>query len=476
MQLTKTDFMHYLRCPKSVWLRKNSPSEYPTGEFSAFLQKLVREGYEVERYVQRLLKVDEGRQVHFQKTFESSDGLFARADAVEQAAGDKIILYEIKSSTSVKDDPSHNHIKDACFQKICAERAGQKVDSVVLVHLNGNYVRHGEIDPEHLLIFADISEKVKEIEIATSAEIDQAITFLKSAVLDKNGCSCLYNSRANHCDTFSLFNLSIPNLSIYSLPRLSQNRRDELITKRIFDLLEIPENIALTPTQARVVKSAKTGAPLVDLNIIRSMLASFQFPLHFLDYETFSSSVPLLDRTSPHKQFPVQYSLHILHENGALEHREYLEQKARLPDSLLANLCSQIGHIGSIVSWHASFEKTQNIEMAELFPEHAQFLETVNSRTVDLEDVFKSAYVDAQFDGSTSIKNILPVLCPKLSYSSLHIQDGTSAMEAWEKLIRTEGDEAAKISDALLRYCELDTFAMVEIYRFLADLCRENTV
>jgi len=36
-------------------------------------------------------------------------------------------LYEVKSSTSVKTDNKHNHIKDACFQKICAERAGKKI-------------------------------------------------------------------------------------------------------------------------------------------------------------------------------------------------------------------------------------------------------------------------------------------------------------------------------------------------------------
>ena len=53
MQLTKTDFIQYLNCSKSLWLLKRDPDNYPYGEFSAFMQKLTREGYEVERYVRQ---------------------------------------------------------------------------------------------------------------------------------------------------------------------------------------------------------------------------------------------------------------------------------------------------------------------------------------------------------------------------------------------------------------------------------------
>ena len=105
-----------------------------------------------------------------------------------------------------------------------------------------------------------------------------------------------------------------------------------------------------------------------------------------------------------------------------------------------------------------------------MFPDKAGFLNDINDRMVDLEDVFKTAYVDAGFDGSTSIKKVLPVICPDLSYKTLEIQDGSSAMEAWQRMINTEKDEADAIANALLSYCKLDTFAMVEIHRFIKDL------
>lgn len=470
MQLSKTDFIQYLNCPKSLWWLKHEPDSYPHGEFSVFMQKLVREGYEVERYVRQFFENDDGRAVDFQTVFETDDGLFARADALERNADGEAILYEIKSSTSVKTDTAHNHIKDACFQKICAERGGQKIDRVYLVHLNGKYVRDGEIDPAALLEFADVTDQVGEIASATEVEIEAALKLLRDIELDRNGCSCLRKSRANHCDTFSLFNPGIPAPSIYSLPRLSQKKRDELITNGIFDLPDVPDDYPLSANQEIVLHAAKAGAAQINLGEIQGFLEDLQYPLYFFDFETYGSAVPLMDGASPHKQFPVQYSLHILDADGALTHKEFLEREARLPGRLIDQMQADIGPEGSIVSWHASFEKTQNREMGKWFPDKATFLNDLNDRMVDLEDLFKTAYVDAQFDGSTSIKKVLPVICPELDYKDLEVQDGSLAMEAWERLIAAEGDEADKIANDLLRYCETDTLAMVEIYRFVAKL------
>jgi len=218
------------------------------------------------------------------------------------------------------------------------------------------------------------------------------------------------------------------------------------------------------------VQAAKSGEPQINASAIREFLSELIFPLHFFDYETFASAVPLLDGASPHKHFPVQYSLHILEEDGPLTHTEYLEREARLPLQLIERMQADTGPSGNIVSWHASFEKTRNREMADVFPEKAEFLNDLNDRMVDLEDVFKTDYVDAGFDGSTSIKKVLPVVCPHLDYGDLDVQDGASAMEARERMINAEPEEAERIANSLLSYCERDTFAMVEIYRFLNEL------
>lgn len=469
MTLTKTDFIHFLNCPKSLWLLKKDPDHYPYGEFSTFMQKLVREGYEVEGYVQQFFESAGDRNVSFQAEFTTDDGLYARVDALENMSDGTTALYEIKSSTSVKTDAKHNHIKDACFQKICAERAGQHIDRVFLVHLNGDYVRNGAIEPGAMLVFADITEAVEDVATETGAEIDTALAFLASDQ-DMSGCSCIEKTHANHCDAFGIFNPEVPTPSVYSLPRLRANKIGDLRSMNVLGLDDVPDDFPLSENQRIVVDSFQDGEPKVDAQAIRKFLSELIFPLYFFDYETFSSAVPLLDRTSPHKHFPVQYSLHILDANGSLHHKEYLERQARLPDRLLERMKGDIGPEGSLVSWHASFEKTQNRKMAALFPDAAVYLSELNDRMVDLEDLFKTAYVDARFDGSTSIKKVLPVVCPHLNYNDLDVQDGASAMESWKRMLDAAPEEADGIAQSLLRYCERDTFAMVEIYRFLGSI------
>jgi hypothetical protein len=102
--------------------------------------------YEVDRFVHQYFEAIEERTVDFQSVFETNSGLFARADVIKTTDDGKTILYEVESSTSVKTDADHNHIKDVCFHKICAERCGLKIDRVFLVHLSGTYTRDGEID------------------------------------------------------------------------------------------------------------------------------------------------------------------------------------------------------------------------------------------------------------------------------------------------------------------------------------------
>ena len=465
--LTKTDFIHFLNCPKSLWLLKKDPEHYPYGEFSTFMQKVMREGYEVELNVRQLFENVGSRDVSFQAEFQTNDGMYARVDVLENMNDGNTALYEIKSSTSVKTDNKHNHIKDACFQKVCAERAGRRVEHVFLVHLNGDYVRDGGIDPSKMLVIVDITEAVDEVEVETSKEIDEALVFLASDQ-DMNECSCRQKSRANHCDAFALFNPDIPIPSIYSLPRLSQSKRSELLSMGVIGLDAVPDEYPLSDNQRFLVESAKINCPLINQPAIRRFLSKLTFPLYFFDYETYSSAVPYLDGTSPHKHFPVQYSLHILDTDGSLDHKEYLEREARLPDRLIERMEEDFGRIGSIVSWHKSFEESRNRELAERYPDKADFLNNLNDRMVDLEDVFKTDYVDARFDGSTSIKKVLPVVCPHHNYKELEIQDGASAMEVWRTMINAAPEDSEDKASALLSYCRLDTFAMVEIFRFLA--------
>ena len=115
----------------------------------------------------------------------------------------------------------------------------------------------------------------------------------------------------------------------------------------------------------------------------------------------------------------------------------------------------------------------RNEEMAGMFPEFTEFLEGVNSRVVDLMEPFsKGLFVDKDFLGSASIKNVLPVLVPELSYKELGIQEGSSAQRLWmERVLKEDSDiDRKKLFSDLVEYCKLDTFAMVKIWSVLENL------
>ena len=105
-------------------------------------------------------------------------------------------------------------------------------------------------------------------------------------------------------------------------------------------------------------------------------------------------------------------------------------------------------------------------------PEHADFLDDINSRMFDLMTIFsKQLHIHPDFQGRASIKKVLPVLCPELSYKELDIGNGSEAMNTWNKLVTEDvsNDEKVEIEKAMREYCGLDTYAMYAIWKYLLE-------
>ena len=492
--LTKTDYIHYLQCPKSLWLLKHRPDEYPHREFSEFLRKITREGYEVESYAQMLFEggvtvpagtgaeektrhlLAEGVPVLFQATFRTDGGMFIRADVLERNDDGTYNLYEVKSSTRVKKDKKHNHLKDACFQMIALEQSGLSVRDVYIAHVNGEYIFGGNIIPEEFLLRRKVTDGVRDMEAETRAEVDAALSLLASDSIDEKGCGCLRKTRSNHCDAFAYFNGAPEDQSVYELCGIRDGKLNALRDCGVSRLCDVPDGFDLNTIQTLQVLSAKRGEPVIRHADIAVALRGLVFPLHFLDYETAMNAVPRIIGTRPWQQIPFQYSLHVMDADGTLRHAEYLSDSLHDAERVCAALCGGIGETGSVVSWHASFEKTRNNEMAEMFPAYRDALEGINGRMFDMEDIFKGMYIDTAFRGSTSIKKVLPVLCPHLSYADLGVRDGTQAMERWMATVDGDMDAAERetVRADLSEYCKLDTYAMVELYRNLCSVASDG--
>jgi hypothetical protein len=131
-----------------------------------------------------------------------------------------------------------------------------------------------------------------------------------------------------------------------------------------------------------------------------------------------------------------------------------------LANSLLAHIAST----GSVIVYNKTMERGVLKALARQFPEMGDGLRQISSRIWDLEQVFKKHYRHWQWGTKSSIKNVLPTLVPELSYKDLEVQEGGMASLEWLRMIETDDakQKAAK-ANALKRYCELDTLAMVRL-------------
>lgn len=112
-------------------------------------------------------------------------------------------------------------------------------------------------------------------------------------------------------------------------------------------------------------------------------------------------------------------------------------------------------------------------EFADLAPHLMNIYENIKDLMVPFE---KKYYYDRAFEGSYSIKHILPAMCsndPELNYHDLdEIHNGNEAMAAFDGLEKRPPEEINKIRKNLLAYCRLDTLAMVKILEKLNDICQ----
>ncbi|MBX7489766.1 DUF2779 domain-containing protein [Qipengyuania sp. GH25] len=464
--LTKSEFLSFRECGKSAWLRRNRPGAVDWPPPSEFDRLLMREDYRVEAIARRMLVDGPGGELFdFQVEFIEGTCL-ARADAVKRFPDGSIEIFEVKSSTSPAE-----HIVDACFQRIIAERAGFSVRAVHIIHVNPDYRRKGDVDASALLIIESVDDAIAAIREEIENSLDTALEYLGLDTIDESGCECIRKSRAQWCAAFTHFNRNLPDPSVHVLPRMTGNRLFRLMDEGRLSIHDL-DDTDVTPSQLPVLAALKTGQPQIDRERLKMFVSGLAYPLYMYDYETAAGAVPMADGHGPHEQIPVQWSCHVVDEQGEYDHSEFLAKRHGQEGELVASLRNAIGDTGNLMVWNASFEKACNRRLARLLPQYAEYLEDLNDRTVDLMDVFKAHYVHPDFCGSVSIKRVLPVLCPELAYSETEVHDGTGAILAFTEMAEsTDPVRSAELRRQLLAYCKLDTFAMVSIFQRIQAAC-----
>lgn len=468
MKLTKSLFLSYLESPLHMWLSVHSDT--PPKPPSLYDQHTMKQGYSVEKLAKEFLQLKVATQypAGTTLTFEATltDGNYeSRIDAlVHDTVNNTYDLYEIKSSTTIHTE----HKYDVTFQYLVG-KATLPINKVYLVRVNSDYQRAGEIDNNELFIVEDMTDHIakKENEVYQLRSEAWGVMRLESEPSDEhcfNPGTCIY---PEHC--FS----NLTDGSIYELGRASKKQYSELLDMGVELVKDIPDTFTSNYKQRLQIQSARQNQPIIDHDAIAGELSRLEYPIYFLDYETYGEALPMYDGYKPYQQAVTQFSIHVARhpDRNEFEHHECLATEAGDPAKHLATeLCKVIGETGSVIVWNKGFECGRNDELAVLCPDLAPRLKSINERVYDLMDIFKDGlYVDHRFHGSASIKKVLPVLCPELSYKELEIGEGTKAMLAWYEMVHENltAEEKEQIRQNLLTYCKLDTWAMVEIWRKL---------
>ncbi len=296
----------------------------------------------------------------------------------------------------------------------------------------------------------------------------------------------------------------------------------------------------------------KDSSPHFELEGLRDEIKRWKYPLNFIDFETSAVALPFTKGRKPYEQLAFQYSYHLVHENGVIEHKsEYLNTEVGVfPNfDFIRSLKSSLKeNDGSIFRYHAHENTILNAIYNQLLDSNEldkndliEFIKKISHNTgnsvgqwsgerdmIDLWKVVKDYYYDPYTEGSNSIKAVLPAVLnssdflknkyqkplseinlSSKNFDSNHIflkfqdgltispykllpplfenwsqeqldktmtglegiSDGGAALTAYGKLQFEEVNdkERSAIKSGLLKYCELDTLAMVMIYEYFVE-------
>ena len=393
------------------------------------------------------------------------DDLFVRSDVLEFTS-DGWNLYEIKSTTEVKPQ----HITDLAFQKFLIEKTGIKVRKCFVLFLNKEFVKHGEIDPKEIVSKEEVTEQVELID-----DIESNVTKYLEVMQLSEAPPITISKDCNkpyECPLKKECWGTLPSDNVLHLTNWRQYWK--MFEQGIIDLNDIPSDLELKDKDAVIRKAAVEKKVQISKEHLKHFMNTLKFPLYHFDFETFDTAVPIYDQSRPYQKIPFQYSLHIQHSSGKIEHFEYLASGKEDPRiKLLEQLEGEISGSGSVVVFNKSFEIMVLTKLAEDFPSHAEWIDKVLGRIVDLATPFQGFhYYCPTQKGRYSIKKVMPAITGKPCYDELVVNNGADASVRYfnSHIKEMLGDE--ELRSHLLKYCCLDTEGMVWIVDALRGLVK----
>ncbi|MCQ2792383.1 MAG: DUF2779 domain-containing protein [Bacilli bacterium] len=484
--ISKSTFVRFMHCSKDLWLFFSKKEEM--APLDAVQKQNIKNGIIVgglaRKYFPDTLNAQtttpNGFPIYEQQIEITKKCLADNANCIAEASfsyknlfcavdllkkdDDGYSIYEVKSNKEVEDE----HYYDVAFQKYVLEKCGLKINHIYLMHVNFEYVRHGELDLSQY--FALECLDTNSTVLTTYNEMDNYLSLIDELLNSKEEPVTVFeNGKCNKkdCPFYCYCHKDIPDKSILLLNGRGLKGKEELLAKGIITIDDLvcsglPVKGNLNRVQIDCIRNNKQVS--VDKNGLSKFLSSLKYPIYHLDFETTNYIVPPFDGMRPHEEFPFQYSLHIEDKPGhLLAHREFLANKLDCIKEIAKSLYDDIPDGATVLAYYASVEQRFIRYLASKCPEYSERL--LSYKVVDLYQPFANGYYYNIAQGaSCSIKQVMPAIVPEHAnaYQELPgVHNGAEALSIFDIMLHQDDNVRQITRKGMLEYCKLDTLSMV---------------
>ena len=298
----------------------------------------------------------------------------------------------------------------------------------------------------------------------------------------------------------------------------------QLINNRYYKLDDVPKEWLKNKKHLIQRDCYDNSTEYIDKEKMQYWFEQLEYPIYHFDFEGFPCPLPRFKGERPYTQSVFEFSLHIERKPGVCDKEEdnfiFLNEECN-DDERKALAEAIVDHFeynedgtlkGRMLGQSITYEKGRLEELANLYPEYSAKLLAIRDKSADLlhllnnnemyEKMYEKKYGKEEYEkmkkemkkgvhsgienvnvfnyyhkdlsGGYSIKKTLPLFVPSLTYKGMDVGNG---MQAYIGYINYDSDQPtfnklktkAERREALKRYCQQDTWAMVEILRAVRE-------
>jgi len=490
LYLSKSKYCRAKRCNKILWMDKYKQEEkmqiardsvFENGTKVGQLAKsLFGEYYNIEynsdlnkmlEQTQEFLKIKPciiaEASFNFNNNFCSVDILKNDIDGIE--------IYEVKSSTEV----TEIYLDDASYQYYILSNLGLNVKKVSIVYLNNQYIRNGELELNKLFNIEDITNEVVQKQEEVEDKIIETNEYMNKYPGNNEPKKDIgiYCFKPYECEYWQYCSRHLPENNIFKIRGMHIDKKFNHYYQGRLSFKDMQYEDINPKYLEQIDFEINNKKDKIEVENIRDFMNTLSYPIYFLDFETFQQAIPEYNGISPYMQIPFQYSLHYIEgQNEELKHKEFLAEAGIDPRRGLAEkLVQDIPKDVCVTAYNRGFEKGVIKKLAELYPDLSEHLLNIEENIKDLMIPFKNRmYYAKAMEGSFSIKYVLPALFPndkELDYHNLPVvHNGAEASDIYINMANKTKEEQKILREGLLKYCKLDTYAMVKVWEKLKSI------